>query len=70
MLTALGLFSIAWMVACYELEHVHPRFIFGFAIGCIASGVYALLQGAWPFLIAEIVFAMSAVKRWNKVMGR
>ena len=38
----------------------------GFAAACALSGIYGLLQGAWPFGFVEIWTAV-ALRRWVKV---
>jgi hypothetical protein len=39
-------------------------FVLGFAVACALSGLYAVLQGAWPFGLVEIVFTLVALRRW------
>lgn len=70
MLGFFGLIAVTAMVVTYELERKHPHFIIAFVVSCLAAGAYALLQGAWPFAIAEAFFALSAARRWHRVMGR
>ena len=51
----------------YALERRDPRFILGFAIGCILSSAYGFLSGAWPFGVVEIVWCVVALRRFREV---
>jgi hypothetical protein len=53
------------MVVCYALEARSPWFILGFAVACALASLYGFLQGAWPFGLAEAVWAGVAVRRWR-----
>lgn len=64
---ALGLVAITIMVASYALEHVHHLFIAIFAIGCAIAAFYAYLIGSYPFLIAESLWAIIALRRWQAI---
>src|SRR5215470_5040709 len=48
-LTLFGFATVSLMLLCYALEDRSPWYIVGFAVACALSGVYAVLQGAWPF---------------------
>jgi hypothetical protein len=63
-LTAFGLFSVTAMLVCYALERRTPWFILGFAAACVLGSIYGFLQGAWPFGLVELVWAMVAARRW------
>ncbi|MGH9553494.1 MAG: hypothetical protein ACRD3W_29195 [Terriglobales bacterium] len=65
-LTAFGLFSVTAMVICYALEYRSAWFILGFAAACILGSIYGFLQGAWPFGVVEVIWAMVAFRRWTK----
>ena len=52
-LTLFGFAAVPLMLLCYALEDRSPWYVFGFAIACALSGLYAVLQGAWPFGIVE-----------------
>jgi hypothetical protein len=54
MLDAFGLAAVTATLIFYALEDRSPWYILAFAGGCIASAVYAFLQGAWPFGVIEI----------------
>jgi hypothetical protein len=64
LLTMFGLFSVSAMLVCYALEKRSPWFTMGFAFSCVLGSVYGFLQGAWPFGLVEIVWAVVAARRW------
>jgi hypothetical protein len=65
-LSAFGLISVVAMVVFYALEQ-HSRWcILGFAVACLLSSIYGFLQGAWPFGVAEAIWAAVAVRRWHR----
>jgi hypothetical protein len=64
-LSLFGLAAVSLMLLCYALEDRSPWYVFGFAVTCMLSGVYAVLQGAWPFGIVEGVFTAVALRRWR-----
>jgi hypothetical protein len=69
-LTALdgfGLFAVAFTLLCYALEHRSHWYVLGFAAGCVLGSIYGFLQGAWPFGLVEIAWALVALKRWLSV---
>ena len=63
--TVFGLMAVSLMMVVYALEHRHPRFVLGFAVGCLLSSVYGFLSGAWPFGVVEIVWAVVALRRFR-----
>jgi NADH:ubiquinone oxidoreductase subunit 6 (subunit J) len=67
MLNAFGLAAVTATLIFYALEDRSPWYILAFAGGCIASAVYAFLQGAWPFGVIEIAWTIVAVRRWVRV---
>jgi hypothetical protein len=67
MLDAFGLAAVTATLIFYALEDRSPWYILAFAGGCIASAVYAFLQGAWPFGVMEIAWTIVAVRRWVRV---
>ncbi|WP_417462930.1 hypothetical protein [Kordiimonas sp.] len=66
MIDQLGLIAVVVMVASYALEHRHLNFILLFAIGCAMAAAYAWMIGSMPFLIAEGIWALIALRRWLK----
>jgi hypothetical protein len=65
-LTAFGAISVTLMMAAYALESRAPLFVLLFAGACLASSAYGFLQGAWPFGVVEIVWAIVALARWRR----
>jgi hypothetical protein len=64
-LTLFGLLSVSAMLLFYALEHRSPWFVLAFAGACTAGSVYGFLQGAWPFGLVEVVWAVVALRRWH-----
>ena len=60
----LGLIAIIAMVTSYALEDRHPVFVLIFAISCAAAAIYAFLIGSYPFLIAEGIWSLIALRRY------
>ena len=65
-LDLLGLICVAITLLAYALEERGPVWVLVFAGGSFSSGIYALLQGAWPFAIAEAVWTVIALQRWRR----
>ena len=65
-LSLFGLTAVSLMLLCYALEDRSPWYVLGFAAACALSGVYAVLQGAWPFGIVEVVFTIVALRRFQQ----
>ena len=65
-LTAYGVTALAFMMAMYALEGRHPRFVLGFAVGCVLASSYGFLSGAWPFGVVEAVWALVALRRYRR----
>ena len=65
-LSAFGLFAVTAMLVCYALEHKSRWYIFGFAVACAFGSIYGFLQGAWPFGIVEAIWALVALRRWQR----
>jgi hypothetical protein len=63
-LSLFGLFAVAAMVVSYALEDRSPWFILVFALACALGSIYGFLQGAWPFGIAEAIWAGVALRRF------
>lgn len=63
-LSVFGLIAVAVMVASYAVEDRSPWFILVFAIACGLGSIYGFLQGAWPFGIAEAIWAGVALRRF------
>ncbi len=65
-LTLFGLAAVIAMLVTYALEPRDARWVLAFAGACLAGAVYGFLQGAWPFGLAESVWAIVAVRRFWK----
>lgn len=63
-LTWFGLFAVTVMVISYAVEDRSPWYILVFAIACALGSIYGFLQGAWPFGIAEAIWAGVALRRF------
>lgn len=66
MLTLFGVVALTFMMAMYALERRGPRYVLGFAAGCLLSSAYGFLSGAWPFGVVEVVWAVVAVARYRR----
>ena len=60
----LGIFAVMSMVLSYALEDRHPIFILIFSLSCTLAAFYAFLIASYPFLIAEGIWALIALRRW------
>lgn len=69
-LNLFGLFAVTAMLVTYALEQRSHRFILAFAFACVLGAAYGFLQGAWPFGVAEALWACVAVYRWKKTRER
>jgi len=65
-LTAYGVLALTFMMAMYALEGRHPRFVFAFAGGCLLASGYGFLSGAWPFGVVEAIWAVVALRRYQR----
>lgn len=65
-LTIYGALAVTAMMLSYALESRATAFILIFALACLASSAYGFLQGAWPFGVVEIVWAVVAYQRWRR----
>ncbi len=66
----LGLVAVIIMVATYALEQRGRAFIAAFAFGCALAAIYALLIRSYPFMIAEGIWSVIAVRRWRATNPR
>jgi hypothetical protein len=67
-LTAFGLVAVTAMLVFYALEQRSPWFVLAFAVACAMGSLYGFLQGAWPFGLVEAIWALVAVRRWQKLL--
>lgn len=63
-ITIYGVIAVTFMMTMYALERRGPRYILGFAAGCVLSSVYGFLSGAWPFGVVELIWSGVAVRRY------
>jgi hypothetical protein len=63
--TIYGLCAVTFMMTMYALERRGRVFVVAFAAGCLLSSAYGFLAGAWPFGLAEIVWAYIAWRRFR-----
>jgi len=70
MIEAIGFIAVCTMVTCYALEDRAPIFTLVFAGACAVAAIYALLIGSYPFMIAEGVWAIIAIRKWYFVTHR
>ena len=64
-LTALGVVSTGAAILFYYLEPRHRLWVLAFAGASLSSAVYAFLQGAWPFGVAEVFWVSVALHRYS-----
>jgi hypothetical protein len=64
-LTAFGVAALTFMMLMYALERRGPRFVFGFACGCLLASAYGFLAGTWPFGVVELIWAAIALQRYR-----
>ena len=65
-LSLFGLIAVTAMVVFYALENQSHWYVLAFAGACLLASVYGFLQGAWPFGIAELIWAAIAFYRWRQ----
>jgi uncharacterized membrane protein len=63
-LSLFGLCAVTAAVLFYALENFSPWFILALAIANALAGIYALLQGAWPYALVEVVWTLVGLWRW------
>lgn len=69
-ITLYGVLAVTFMIVMYALESRGPRYVVGFAVGCLLSSVYGFLSGAWPFGLAEILWAVVAWRRFTSSLSK
>ena len=65
-LTAYGVLALTFMMAMYALEGRHPRYVLAFAVGCLLASSYGFASGAWPFGVVEAIWALVALRRYQR----
>jgi len=67
--TIYGVFAVSFMMVMYALEKRDRNFIAAFSLGCVLSGVYGFLAGAWPFGVVELIWSAIALRRFFSADG-
>ena len=68
-LTFFGASAVSVMLLSYTLEHRSTWWILVFAAVCAASSIYGFLAGTWPFGVVEGIWALVAVRRWQRSLS-
>lgn len=63
MIELIGLLAVCSMVAFYALEDRGPAFTLAFAASCAVAALYAFLIRSYPFMLAEGVWAVIALRK-------
>ncbi|MDR6147461.1 hypothetical protein QE363_003254 [Sphingomonas sp. SORGH_AS870] len=63
-LSLFGLAAVSFTLVCYAKESGAHWWTLGFVLGCLAGSAYGFLQGAWPFGVVELVWAVVSFRRW------
>jgi len=64
MVEIFGLIAVCFMVLFYSLESRSPIFTLAFAGACLCAANYAYLIESFPFMVAEGVWSMVALRKW------
>lgn len=65
-LTIYGVVALTFMMTMYALERRDKRFVLAFACGCALASSYGFLSGAWPFGAVEAIWALVALRRFQR----
>ncbi|GBF27961.1 hypothetical protein MnTg02_03023 [bacterium MnTg02] len=65
-LSLFGLIAVTAMMVFYTLEDRSHWYVLAFAGACLLGSIYGFLQGAWPFGIVEVIWAVIALHRWRQ----
>ena len=63
--TVYGVVALKFMMVMYALESRGRGFVLAFAAGCVLSSIYGFLSGAWPFGVVEVIWAATALRRYQ-----
>ena len=66
MLTAFGSIAVGTMLIFYWLEPRWRWSLLAFAGGCAATSAYSALEGVYPIMAIEAIWAVVAVRRFMK----
>jgi hypothetical protein len=62
-----GLAAVFLMMFFYFMEGRKRYWTLAFALACGLASSYGFLQGAWPFGIAEGIWALLAIQKWQSL---
>jgi hypothetical protein len=65
-LTTYGVLALTFMMIMYALEGRNRRFVLAFGCGCLLASSYGFLSGAWPFGVVEAIWAVVALRRYQR----
>jgi len=51
------------VVSCV-CQNKHAWAFLALSVACVAAAVYCFLQGNWPFVVIDAIFAVGAFVRW------
>ena len=66
LVTLYGIGAVSFMMLMYALERRGRAYILLFALGCLLSSAYGFMAGAWPFGVVEAIWAVVALRRWQR----
>ena len=66
MITLFGSIAVGIMLVSYWLEPRSRWFILAFAVGCVATSVYSVLEEVYPIMVIEALWALVAIQRFNQ----
>ncbi len=65
MVEFVGFLAVCVMVICYSLESRGRIFTLIFAGACMVAAGYAFLIGSYPFMVAEGIWGIIALRKWH-----
>lgn len=69
MIEIIGFAAVCVMVACYAFEHRAPVLTLVFALACAVAAIYAYVIGSYPFMLAEGIWSIVALRKWMRGRG-
>ncbi len=64
MITLFGSIAVGIMLVSYWLEPRSRWFILAFAVGCVATSIYSVLEEVYPITAIEALWALVAIQRF------
>lgn len=65
MIEIFGLIAVCAMVIFYAIEDRSPTMTLAFALSCACAAIYAFAIGSYPFMLAEGIWAVIALRKWR-----